>query len=245
MALVLRHRAPRTILRGVTSTLTVDVRDEAGTAQTVSAGTLTISDGADVLVDAAAITPGTPPTYSLSATVTEARSTSDRLLEVWTVTVGSTSYVLTRPAYLVRWTFTPVLTPADLLDLYSDLDAILPPNGTWETKVTDARETIERELIKRGRRPDLVLDSWALYDALRHLVLANIFRDAKASIGDGRYAELATEHDAAYRDEWARVVFRYDTSETGTVTTSANTSPIAPTFLTAGRPRSQSFGRRL
>lgn len=242
MALVLRHRGPRMIRRGVTVALDADVRDEEGTAQTVTTfgSTLTLTDGDEVLVDAGAVTGGTGATYPLNASVTTDRALSDRLLERWSLVIGGVTREFTRPAYLVRSVFTPVLVPDDLIALYSDLDDIQDPGvGTWGDKITDARETIERDLIKKGRRPDMVFDSWALFDAHRHLTLHLVFKDAKASIGDGRYSELAEHHLAEYRREMESVSFRYDVAESGTVSGAASTSVSPPLVLTAGRSRSR------
>ena len=248
MAIVLRHRGPRMIQRGSTVTLDADVRDEEGTAQTVttSGSSLTITDGSEVVVDAAAITGGTGATYSLLDSVTTSRPLSDRWLERWSLVVSGRLYVLTRPAYLVRSVFTPVLVPADLQAEYSDINEIQDPDvATWGAKVTDARETIERDLIKKGRRPDLIFDSWALFDAHRHLTLHLIFKDAKASIGDGRYAELADHHLTEYRREMESIHFRYDTAEAGNITDTTTSSVTPPMFITAGRSRRQGgLGRR-
>lgn len=240
MALVLRHRGPRMIRRGVTVALDADVRDEEGTAQTVttSGSTFTLTDGDEVLVDAGAVTGGTGATYPLNASVTTGRALSDRLLERWSLVIGGVTREFTRPAYLVRSVFTPVLVPADLTTEYSDLDDIQDPDvGTWGDKITDARETIERDLIKKGRRPDMVFDSWALFDAHRHLTLHLIFKDAKASIGDGRYSDLAEHHLAEYRREIESVTFRYDTDQTGTVTATSRDTPVADVVLSSAPSR--------
>lgn len=226
------------IRKGVTTPLTADVRDEAGTAQTVTSGVITVTDGAETIVDAATVTPGTGATYGLNATVTTSRAYSDQLLERWTLLIAGTSYEFTRPAYLVRSLFTPVLTPTDLLTEYSDLDEIRSPDLTsWEAKVTDARERIERELIKSGRRPDMIFDSWAFFDAHRHLVCHLIFKDAKSSIGDGRYAELADWHHAEFLREMGSVQFRYDTAKAGEITSTSTDSAVNTVILSSGNPR--------
>ena len=234
MALVLRHRGPRMIERGVAVTLDADVRDEAGTAQTVASGTLTVTDGSETVLSAVSVTGGTGATYALLAATTTSRATSDRWLERWSLTIGSTPYIFTRPAYLVRSVFTPTLTPTDLTNEYSDLNDILDPAlSTWETDVTNAREEVERELIKRGRRPDLIFDSWALFDAHRHLTFHKVFKSAKASIGDGRYAELAEWHYNEYRREIDGAKFRYDSTETGQITDSTASSSTNPIILSS------------
>jgi hypothetical protein len=245
--LALRQRAPLMVVRGQTQTLTADVRDEADTVQTVTSGTLTITDGVEVVVNAATITGGNGATYSLADSVTTSRTLSDRWVAQWSLVIGGTTYTLIQSAYLVRWAFTPSLTPTDLVTEYSDIDDIRSPDLTsWSAKVTDARETIERELIKRGRRPHLILDPWALFDAHRHLVLHLIFKDAKSSIGDGRYSELAADHLALYIREIDGIKPRYDVDQLGAVTDATQRASSSPVMLTAGpsRQRSRGTGRR-
>jgi hypothetical protein len=246
--MIVRSTLPRTIERGVTTTLTLDVYSDASVQQTIEGtppGTVTITAGSTAIVSAGAVTASTPATYSLAGSVTEGLGLSDRWLEVWSVTVGSTPYLFRQPAMLVRHAFHPTITDQDLTSRHSDLldSSVLPAGLTsYETYRTAASEMIQRALLRKGRRPWLIFDAWELVDAHISATLALIFDDLASSIGDGRYRILARGEDgrSGYHAEWVRQFegcqFRYDESETGTIDTNdtVTTSPVVT--LSAGRP---------
>lgn len=218
--MILRHQLPRMIERGVTQTLDADVYTAAGAQQTPSAAALTLYQGAKVLLDGVTATAGAPTTYSLADSVTDGLSLSDQWLEVWSLTIGGTVYQLRRAAYLVRHVLYPVITDTDLTDLHSDLaDLRDPDQSSYEAQRTRAWVDIQAYLIGRGRRPELVLDSWALRNWHTYQTLALIFRDFALSTGiapDRRYRELADHYAAAAKEARESLVFRYDADEDGT-----------------------------
>lgn len=238
MSLILRHAGPRVVERGVAVSLTADVYDAAGGQLTPTAGSITIRDGSEVVVDAAAVTSfGPPADYSLAGSVTSSRALSERWVEEWSLTISATPYVFRRAGYIVRHAFYPTLTDTDLYARYSDLSDLRDPDqASYEAQREAARERIERDLIKKGKRPWLVFDSWALYDA--HLALTGhiIFNDFATSIGDGRYKEEALRLHDEYLREMDSCNFRYDVDETGDVTSTSQVSPV-PTVILSGAPR--------
>ena len=245
MSLVLRHATPRSVERGVDTSLTADVYDAAGGQLTATAGVLTIRDGSEVVVDAAAATSlGPPAAYTLAGSVTSTRGLSERWIEEWTLTISGTAHTFRRAGYLVRHVFYPTLTDTDLYARYSDLADLRDPDQTsYETQREAARERIERDLIKRGKRPWLVFDSWALYDA--HLAMTGhiIFNDFATSIGDGRYKEEADRLWEEYQRELDACNFRYDMDESGTVTSETQVSSVGSVIL-SGSPRRGRWGAR-
>ena len=76
---------------------------------------------------------------------------------------------------------------------------------------------LNRDLIKRGRRPELVLDSYALIDMHIFKTLELVFKDASTYVGDGRYHELMSFYAAEYREEWTTIQFRYDRGQDGAI----------------------------
>lgn len=228
--LTLAHTTPRVIEIGVPASLTAALRDETNTVPTVTAATYTLRDGSTALVDDAAATSlGPPVAYSLAGSVTSSRAPSETMLEEWTVTVGGVPTTLRRGAYLVRCAFTPTLTDDDLTDRHRQIADYLDPDETsFERYRESARERIERDLIKKGRRPWLIFDSWALFDAHLARTLYHVFHDSRSAAGNGECKELAAEYLAEYEAQMGGVVFRYDSQDTGTVdeTTQRAAEPV-------------------
>lgn len=241
--MIVAHALPRIIERGVETALTLDVRDDAGTAQTFTAGTLTILDGSAELLAATAFTTGAPASYTLPAASTSGRGLSANLVERWTGTIGGTTYTFLRRGYLVRSAFYPTLTDTDLIARHSELGGarpILPQGLTSFSKYRNAaHEAIQRRLIGMGRRPWLIFDGWALYDAHLALTLHLIARDFATSVG-GRWKELEDTYKAEYEAAFGTVSFAYDTSEEGTLTDETRRSAAAPLLVSAGH-----VGRRV
>ena len=215
--LVARQSYPRMIERGVDQTLTLDVFNADGAQQTATAGTVTITAGSAVVVAAAAVTSlGPPVSYTLTAATTATLSLSDRWLEVWALTIGGVVYTFTRAAYLVRRVLYPVITDTDLTPRYADV-VVLNGGAVLSEKREEAWAIIQRDLIRRGRRPELVLDAWALSDVHIHQTLALFFAELALSVGDGRYADRERFHRERYAEEWDRLTFRYDADTDGVV----------------------------
>jgi hypothetical protein len=236
MSLISRQLGPRIVERGIAASLTMPVYSAAGVEQTPSAATVRITDGAEVVIDTVAATSlGPPAAYSLLAATSQARGLSERWLEVWSLTIGGLPYTFRRSGYLVRHAFHPSITDTDLTALHADLLDLLP-SGTTDMSAyrTRAAEKIERDLIKKGRRPHLIFDSWALLDAHVALSLHYVFRDFASSIGDGRYQTLATEYLAQFGAEFDSCKFSYDASESGTPADSALEATAPMIVLTSG-----------
>jgi hypothetical protein len=237
-----RRTTPRIIERDVAVALTLDVRDAADAQKTATAATIAIYIGSRELLAAVAVTSlGPPASYSLTAALTTSEALTDRWLEVWSMTIGGAPYVFRQPGYLVRHAYQSVVTQADLVALYPNLadTSVLPGDLTDYSGFLDrAREFVERQLIKRGRRPHLIFDSFALVDAEVHLALHYIFTYFHSDLGDGRYKELADTHRDAFDAEWKSLSFRYDETEQGTIQRDDTIASQTPLALTSGRPRS-------
>ena len=217
--MIAHYRIPRMIERGSTQVLTLPVYGDDGTsAQTATSGTVSIYDGSAAIVEDQTVTVGPPASHTLAGSATADRGLSERLLEVWTLTISGTVHTLTRPAYLMRRVLTPTLIDADLVEYHSDILSLLDPDETTlEKPRTAAWEFVQRKLIRNGRRPQLVIDSWQLRDLHAYRTLELFFRDAAASVGDGRYVELAREYAELTAAAWSEISFRYDADEDGYV----------------------------
>lgn len=240
MALVTRFAGPRMIERGVAQSLTFPVFSAAGAEQTATAATVTLQvENRTVLAATAATSLGPPASYSLLAATTTSEALSDRWLETWAMTIGGTPYTFRRAAYLVRHVFYPTITDTDLTDVHAELTELLDSDVDDYSRYREAaREKIERHLIKKGRRPELIFDNWALYDAHRALTLHLIFRDYASSIGDGRYTELAAEYLEEWKSEIESVRFRYDDQLSGTID-SGDKEGGEPSIILTSAPRNR------
>lgn len=240
MSLTVPHLLPRIVERSVNTTLTLEVRAADGTVQTASAATVTIQDGAAVLVSQAVASVGPPASYALSGSVTQGRNLSDAWLEVWALTISGTPYTFRRAGYLVRHAFYPTITDTDLTDRDSDLLTLMPPTlSSLEKYREQARTRIERDLLRKGRRPWLIFDSYDLCDAHIALALARFYWDCHLKVSDGRYGEMAAKLEREYTDEMGRVSFRYDEAESGDVDDPSPTAGQGPLILSAA-PRGRS-----
>jgi len=214
---------PRMILRGENQTLDISWFVENSLITTITSGTFTLKQGATVLLDAVPVTTlgagGVSATYDLtSAQVPDTLSFSDTMLEIWTLTgtvFGTPATVTTRRSgHLVRTILYPLIKDGDLVSRHRRIEDIRPPGINNFSSYRDlAWEVLNRDLLKKGRRPELILDSYALVDMHVYKSLELIFRDAITFVGDGRYNELANMYADAYREEFENVQFRYDRNE--------------------------------
>ncbi len=231
---------PSMIVRGTDQTLAVKWLQQEAAVPGPTAGTFTLKQGSTVLLDAvpcttlgASFTP-TSATYDVLAATTTDQSLGSDYLEIWTLTaavgdVGSDETIeFRRSAHLVLSALWPMVSDADLVARHRRLDDMLPPGATdWAEYRELAWEILNRDLIKKGRRPELVLDSYALIDAHVYKSLELIFRDLSTLVGDGRFTEFALLYGEAYTNEWDVIQFRYDRNED---------NAISPGELESGSP---------
>jgi len=217
---------PSMIVRGIDQKLGVAWMLEETRVEPI-AGTFTLKQGSNVLIDAVPCTTlgdsatPTSATYDLIAADTAGHSLGSDYLEIWVLTPdpaishpAGPVVEFRRSATLVLSALWPMVSDVDLVARHSRLDDLLPPGETnWARYRELAWEILNRDLIKKGRRPELVLDSYALIDAHIFKTLQLIFRDLSTLVGDGRYTEFAILYGEAYTAEWEVMQFRYDRDE--------------------------------
>ncbi len=210
---------PRMIKRNDDQTLDITwFEDNAAIVVPVTGATLTLKQGSRVILDNVAATsfggPVFSATYDLLAATTAGLILSDTMLEIWTLTTATGSVTARRSGHLVRTVLYPMVTDSDLVARHARLEDIRPPTvPNFSSYIDLAWEMINRDLLKKGRRPELVLDSYALIDMHVYKTLELIFRDATTFVGAGRYEDLADRYSEAYREEWENVQFRYDRNQ--------------------------------
>jgi len=245
MGLIHRYQGPFELVRGVATAITFDVYNDAGTQQTASAATVTITAGDETIVDAAAATGlGPPLTYTVTAAATTDRAVAEDWLAVASTTISGSPHTFSRRISLVRRVFQATITDTDLTDLHTELADFLAGASTTALDISSyskyrvaAEERIRRDLRRKGRRPHLMFDPDDLHDAHVALSLAYIFRDFRSVIGPGKYKELSEEYFELYKEEFANVATTYDDDETGTITSTETLSAQGPIVLTAGPRR--------
>lgn len=191
------------------------------TSPDLTSGTFTLKQGSRVIIDAQPVSfafPGVSCSYTLTAADTQDLPFSDTMLEIWDLfgTIGGEDNHVTvrKSGHLVRTLLWPMIQDSDLIARHSRILDLLPPGyGEFQKYRILAWEILNRDLIKQGRRPELILDSYALIDLHVYKSLELIFRDAITFVGDGRYNELADLYSEKYREEWLNVAFRYDRNE--------------------------------
>ena len=239
MTLIASISYPDEIQRGVANVLSVTVYDDAtGSAKTASAGTVSVYAGSRKVVNEATVTAGNPSTYTIPAATTKDEALAGDWLSVWSLTIDGVVTTFSRPAFLVRRPYRHVVTQADVTDLHPEL-ATRETDGTLDldSYIQAADVLVRRDLIKRGNRPELVFDAWALADAHRYKALELIFRADAHSVGDGRYRDLSEHYAQAYRDEWGTISLVYDDDEDGTIDDTDGRRGGQPVVMLTARKR--------
>lgn len=244
--MIARTLLPAMIERGRDTAVTLDVFNDAGTQQTASAATVVFYDGGEEVISSVAATSlGPPASYTVTGATTTSRALSAEWLAVWTLTISGATYVFQQPCYLVRRQLYPTITDTDLTRRHSDLDSLRDTANmsTFEPYRTAAWERIQRQLIRRGNRPALILDSFALTDLHVAETLTDVFRDFSSSLGDSRYADMSAHYAEVARAEWGQVVFRYDEDEDGVIDQNEERRGQPAIFLSAPKWGSSGWSR--
>lgn len=237
---------PRVVERNRAATLPLPVRSDADAEQTatLAGSTLTVRLGSKTLLDAVQITTeGPPASYSLLAATTANEGYSDEWYEEWNLQgIG----VVPHTGYLVHTAYYSHVTDGDLQALHPELLDFLPPGETSAEKFrVRSDQFIQRALIRKGRRPWLIFDQWALHDPEVYFALSLWANDAALRTnGSARseYTKKAAEYKADFERLFGQVQFRYDESESGILSdaTTESAEPSGITF-TSGRPRSRGY----
>lgn len=200
--------------RGRTRSYSLDVRDGAGEAATVTSGTYSVMDssGAIIASGACTITAGVP-SFTLLNTVTASMTYSTEWSIDWTLVIGGVTYSIRQDAHLVKRPLNPVIDASDLSRRHSDL-ASQYTLAQLQVFVDEAFDEIQARLIGESKYPHHVFSDWALATPFRSLALSLCFRDlATHTQGRGKYSEEADRYYELYDDQWGQVSFKMDKNE--------------------------------
>jgi hypothetical protein len=154
-------------------------------------------------------------------------------VQEYNVTIDGSVFLFRRMAAVVLRRLYPVISDADLEEVYTDLANLRPSTITsYQQYLDSAWYTILRRLRNHGQGYEyLVTSPESFAEAHRHLTLYLIFRDFHSGMSQGagsRYLELAQEHYRLYQDEFSIINFVYDEGHKG--------QPDEPDKRTAGQP---------
>ena len=168
-------------------------------------------------------------------------------VQEYKVTITGAVFTFRRMAAVVLRRLYPVISDADLEEVYTDLDALRPSSITsYQQYIDSAWYTILRRLRTMGSGYEyLVTSPEAFAEAHRHLSLYLIFRDFHSSLGqtNGTYLSLAQEHYKLYQDEFHVINFTYDEDHTGKPEDANKRKASQPTIY-LNRPGPYMYRRR-
>jgi len=163
-------------------------------------------------------------------------------------TIAGAVFSFRRMAAIVRKRLYPVISDADLEEVYTDLASLRPSSITsYQGYIDSAWYTIIRRIRTIGAGYEYLITSpEAFSEAHRHLSLYLIFRDFHSGMSQNagsRYLELAQEHYRLYNDEFHVINFIYDEDHTGKPEEANKRKASQPTIY-LNRPGPYMYKRR-
>jgi len=240
----LRADGPLMIERGAYTVVALSIYDGTALAS-FSSGTwsLVSESGAEVASGSTSTDSGdVTVTIATADTSGGAYSTRWRLRVSMVVTAIPAVYAnFERDVWIVRSVLRPVVTVDDLVRRHRDLrDLVDGGDDAIAGYGIEAWASITADLITKGKRTNLIMESWALRKLHTLRWLALLFADAATRFaGEDRYAALATRYGDDAAAEWDKGLrFEYDTNQDGIAdTATASTNVLSITSGRGGGPR--------
>jgi len=236
-----RFSAPEYLERGRDQLVKLEVY-RAGALQTPASGTFSLyKPGGEAVIDAAAITVASSRAqYTIPASaIPDTTEVGEGWQIEWILTSGGgVTRTFRRSCAVVLRALFPVVTDADLLACYSDLDDLRPADATsYQGYIDEAWRRVIGRLVAKGRFPYLILDPWALREYTLETTLALVFADFGSSVGEGRYVELADMHKKTAAAAWRNLNFIYDEDHDGKPGGKGTRKSAHPVIYLSNAPR--------
>jgi len=207
--------------RNVNQTTSISVyRDNALVIPTEAKYTL-ISPNGDKIVDSAVASIADNGVVSYPHTASQLptdKQLGEGYIQEWWIKIDGVAHTFRRMASLVLRRLYPTVSDIDLTAIYTDLEEVRPSSITsYQKYIDDAWYQILRKIRNKGMGYEyLVMSADSFYEAHRHLALYLIFRDFHSSLGqsNGRYLDLAQEHQRNFLQEFDSINFIYDEEHT-------------------------------
>lgn len=248
-----RVRTVELLERGKAQTTELEIYRNGAQIVPTSATYTIFKPDSQPIVEAGVCTVGAGGTISYAHISSQLATTlvlGEGYVQEFTVVISGASFIFRRMAAIVKRRLYPVISDADLEELYTDLESLRPSNITsYQGYIDSAWYTILRKLRNVGAGYEyLVVSPESFAESHRHLSLYLIFRDFHSGLStDGRYLELAQEHYRLFNDEFNSINFIYDEDHTGQPDDPNTRTAAKPTiYLTNPAPyaRSRRFIRR-
>jgi len=195
-----------------------------------------IVDEADATIDVSGVVSYSHTSSQLPKTLT----LGEGYVQEFKLTIELTEYIFRRMAALVLRKLYPTVSDIDLTAIYTDLEEVRPSSITsYQKYIDDAWFQILRRVRNKGMGYEyLVMSPESFYEAHRHLSLYLIFRDFHSSLGqsNGRYLDLAQEHQRMFISEFDAINFIYDESHQNSPDDPDRRVSAKPVIYTNGTP---------
>lgn len=234
-----RFVLPDLVERGRANTLRCPVI-RSGVIVTATSGTITILDAAGAEQVA-----GASCTISSEGVATYSYTPASTLPygEGWEVRwdlvlTGGATVQATNECALVRARLNCPVSDYDLYQRVSGLDpsgSVKPMHSqtTFQSQLDLAWQIIERRLIEKGNRPNLVSSPASFFDCALNLTLALIFENFSTRLNSA-YMEQAKLFRAQYENAWKELRFTYATTD-DSKGNPARRRPAEPPLFAASR----------
>ena len=220
-----------------------------GEAVAMTAATVRVLDNTNAVVSSGSATVASNvATYTIPGAVTTSVTPGTGWTVEWTATLTGVTPnpVLANPAEVVLRTVEPCIGWTQVLARHRDLDTRLATDDDVETAESRAQDTldgawwtIKQMLRQKGRRPLLIVDSYALAEPHMLLTLARLFRDL-ATAPDSAEWLLADRYDEMFRQAWDGLTFEEadpsDYTPTGVRVSTSGTTWLGSSGAASFRP---------
>jgi hypothetical protein len=217
----IRVPLPYDIVRGVATTLTA-ATERGDVAVTATDATCTIYDaGGTQRAQYTSAVSGGVATANVGASDLTSFAYDDGWRVEWSITTAEGIHTSRHEAALCRAGLYPVITGADLYQLYQGLDSTadsgiaITTRTDWQTKIDEAWVQVVLRLRGLGRRHYLIMSPSSLRLAHLHLSLSLIFADLAMSHAGSDFLGLSAKHQADYDAAWNQLNFVYDADDDG------------------------------
>ena len=213
-------------------------------------GTFTLYNASKVAVTTGSVTVGTNGIASfdvIAIVLPDTTPLSDKWLEEWVLTLQDGRVeTIRRDAYVCLRMLYNVVSEVMLLRRVSDLNDLKPPNkSNFHGYIDEAWNDTNVAIIQQGKRPYLIMNSYALKNIVFNRTLQYIFEDLETYMGEGRYSKRATEYAKLADDAFDDLKMEYDTSESNSRLSSEASLPVISVIYTNTPPlarRRTSYG---
>lgn len=230
---------PSFIEREKTITLEMPVYEDGPSPVSPISGTFNLYDqNKTIIVTGPVVITNNIATFTIQSTsLPSTLSLSDLWQEEWVLTMSSGVETIRRDAFLVLRSLYNVVNEAMLRRRVTDLASLKPSNiESFQGYIDEAFSDIQNKLIQAGKRPYLILNSYALKDVLVSTTLQYMFEDFETYMAEGRFSQRAEDYKKAAILAWDSLKLEYDDSENNKRGAATTSEPVVSVIYTNSPP---------